>query len=393
MSHSYQGLTRRVLHWGGNDALTFLLDVVFADYADDAAPITSPIVGRVGELAITDTGNLLSITSGVLVASSNPGFNEGFGKFTSSHVPTAGDAIYAARSGSLAAVFAAAYYDASGGNNVRDNLAVLFDGTGWRAYFGLSSDLVSAGLNQTPVEVVLVARNPGYYAFFRDSGGDWYLVWVNDHQDSDTADPLVAVFHPSTTGITKARVADLPANGYTIFGSSYGYAKVNASPGVSGTEYSALADAHIRQTITAPSSLAGEAGIKFRKQDANNYWYAYFDSAGAFKLDKYVSGSPDGSSPYINVAGVIAAGETGTIYPIFNGTNIDIYTIISGAAPNKQGGTITDSSYTAQSVCEPYATAAWVSGGGSLGRLEAYAYTVSDEATGEALAALNALST
>ncbi|MBK9053302.1 MAG: hypothetical protein IPL78_21105, partial [Chloroflexi bacterium] len=41
------------------------------------------------------------------------------------------------------------------------------------------------------------------------------------------------------------------------------------------TDYTSQANAIIDQAVTAPGTLAGEAGYWFRKQDANNGYKAY----------------------------------------------------------------------------------------------------------------------
>jgi len=166
----------------------------------------------------------------------------------------------------------------------------------------------------------------------------------------------------------------------------YGITDVHATPGVSGTDYTGTADGIYDLIVTAPASLAGDAGLRFRKQDASNYWVAYFDSAGAFKVDKYVAGVPDGSSPYVNVASVITGGATRTIRAISDGTALKFYTL-SGATWTQRGGTVTDSTYTAQTTLTPYAAAAWTSGGGSLGQLDSFPRTLS----GAALSALDSV--
>ncbi|MBK9053343.1 MAG: hypothetical protein IPL78_21315 [Chloroflexi bacterium] len=163
----------------------------------------------------------------------------------------------------------------------------------------------------------------------------------------------------------------------------YGVADVHATPAVSSTDYTSQANAIIDQAVTAPGTLAGEAGYWFRKQDANNGYKAYFDSAGAFLVDRHVAGTP---TNVVSVAGVITGSGTRTIRVIADGTALRFYTL-SGTAWTQRGGTITDSSFSSQTTITPFADGSWTGGGGSIGQLDSWPRTLS----GAALAALEAV--
>src|SRR5690606_33407092 len=119
------------------------------------------------------------------------------------------------------------------------------------------------------------------------------------------------------------------------------------------------------------------------KQDSNNGYRAYFNSAGAFKCDRYVAGTP---TNVVNVAGVITGSGTRTIRVITDGTALRFYTL-SGTAWTQRGSTITDSNFSSQTTITPLADGSWSGGGGSIGQLDAWPRTLS----GAALAALNAV--
>lgn len=144
---------------------------------------------------------------------------------------------------------------------------------------------------------------------------------------------------------------------------------------VSESEYTATADGIFDLTLTAPSPLSGEPGLVFRKQDSDNYWYAYFSSSGAFKVVKVVGGTADGSSPYVDESSVIGAGETRTIRVIADGANLTFWTA-DGATWTQQGSTVTDSSLTSQTTLMPYSDTGW-----TLGKLEAWKRTIDGDAS------------
>lgn len=216
-------------------------------------------------------------------------------------------------------------------------------------------------------------------------GIDWELYWVGENTQNLTT--LYASVG-AANGDCKAElmgVISLPSNGYDVW-AGQAMAKVNASPAVASTTYTGYANALAYQKITAPAVLAGSAGIKVRATDDNNCWHAYFDDAGAFKVDKLVANSPDGSSPYVNEAAVIAGGETKTIGVIQDGTTLRFF-----VDTDQQGSDQADSTYQANSAAIPVADASWTGGGGSLGNLKIYPRDAADEATGAAQTSLAAI--
>lgn len=245
-----------------------------------------------------------------------------------------------------------------------------------------------SGLWSNGDDLVMVLRTSGGVLL----KGDGTLLWV---WTTGGGSPVYAMFagvlganqalldYVSVARLPGAADDAVPGNGYSVWGDDYGIAKVNASPAVADTDYSGYTDALIYQTITAPAALAGEAGFWFRRQDANNGYKLYFDSAGALKVEKYVGGSLD-STP-INSAGSISAGAAVRVSVVQDGTGVTVY------VDNTSKGTITDSSFSAQSTVRPFADASWTGGGGALGRLEVYPRDINDEPTGEAVAAINAM--
>lgn len=150
------------------------------------------------------------------------------------------------------------------------------------------------------------------------------------------------------------------------FDTDTGIASVAVDTPVSGTAYTATANAIHDLTVTAPNPLTGECALEYRVTDDDNKWRAYFNDSGAFRLDSVLAGTPTNR---INVAGAIAAGDTRTMRVITNSTLHDAYTY-SGAVPTKRGGQITLAHQDAAAAIKPVAGAGWV-----LGALHSYPTT------------------
>lgn len=361
-----------------DSGVTYLLRDEFT--TDAAAPLLSPRTCEPGPgtLTIVDTRSELSISSGKLslnntaVTGGNPGLW--------------GGAL--SRQAGLATI--TQFAETHAGTSVRfgfdTNLTGLLDdanlyanNTTLRA--GIGTQDIPVGALTSSADYVAGAVLRGTGAFILIKGGafsDWTLVWVATNGSAATVYPAIAtVFRTATCDYM--RVSQFPAPWTT----DYGIADVHATPSVSGTDYAGQASAIIDQVVTAPASLAGEAGYWFRKQDSSNGYKAYFDSAGAFRCDCYVAGTP---TNVVNVAGVITGSGTRTIRVIADGTSLRFYTL-SGTTWTQRGGTITDSNFSGQTTITPFADASWTGGGGSIGQLDSWPRTLS----GAALAALNAV--
>jgi hypothetical protein len=235
---------------------------------------------------------------------------------------------------------------------------------------GANAILSTASAFDVPHEYFFITRSPGgIFAFRANGSSDIKVEWIGT---SNTATSAYFTWMSATNGTAgKKQITDYVRSAQlgAPWSDNYGVCDVHATPGVSGTDYAGQANAIIDQAVTAPASLAGEAGVWFRKQDASNGYYAYFDSAGAFRCDRYVAGTP---TNVVNVAGVITGSGTRTIRVIADGTALRFYTL-SGTAWTQRGSTIT-----------PFADSSWTGGGGSVGQLDAWPRTLS----GAALAAL-----
>lgn len=155
-----------------------------------------------------------------------------------------------------------------------------------------------------------------------------------------------------TTSSTSSRTHDFMRVRDTALSEADGL--VQAAP-VSGTLYTASADLLAEATFTAPDPLANTAELRFRVQDDQNYWTAYFNAAGAFRVDSVSGGS---ATNRINVAGVMAAGGTRTIRVATNGSLISAFTK-SGATWTRQGSTINVSHLNTQTNVAVVLGAGW----------------------------------
>lgn len=169
---------------------------------------------------------------------------------------------------------------------------------------------------------VLIGSAGSY--LFQEISGVWTLLWFTPFGNTAT---LRAAFGSFNTGY-KVRHARRRQLG-TPWDADYGIATVNIASPAHLTEYTATADAIHRLTITAPGSLANECGFRYRIQDASNYWRAYFNASGAFRIDSVNAGV---ATNRLNVAGAITAGQTRDIQIVVDGSDHTGYTSNTGPA-------------------------------------------------------------
>jgi hypothetical protein len=172
----------------------------------------------------------------------------------------------------------------------------------------------------TEYTFAFVVRATGGYLLVK--GGaltNWTLIWTFNNNATATMYAMLSAFSHTAFSQEYLRITTLAG----IFASEYGPASVNVASPSSLAEYTATADQIVELTITAPGVLANEAGIRYRITDANNYWRAYFNSSGAFRVDSVSAGV---ATNRINVAGVIAGAGTVTIRVVCEGSLHDAYT-------------------------------------------------------------------
>lgn len=325
--------------------VTYLLDVVFADYADDPAPVASPIVGRSGQLTVVENDGSFSITSGKLAftAQSTPVFGDQGFKGDTAFVRNAGLVFFTTLTATTVIANNRGYYGFAQDGNLNTtsltsssmyalNSAGIAGGIDAR--IGSSTNLnVGTYTISTEYQYAIVVNHRGAFHFIK--GGvltDWTLLWK---ASTNTTTPV----YPSFINYLLAgsfglwRVALLPTNttypvpalgtrdlDLSTPGTGTGTSSI-ASP-AAGNTFVHTADTLIEFTLTTmPSS--GNIDIRFRKQDGSNYWYLRITAAGALSL---IEVHP-GIDVRATAAGVLSGGEkitlkvnNETITGYYNGT-------------------------------------------------------------------------
>jgi len=176
-----------------------------------------------------------------------------------------------------------------------------------------ASDLYEVNL---AYKIALVLRDNG--VFYLVKGGaflDWTLSWVSNAGMTSPVYPIISWYN-SVTSTDAVHVAQLgmPWN------NDYGIVTQRLSGArLAGDAFTHEANALIEFVVaTVPS--AGQIELRFRIQDATNYWQVTVDSAGNLDLDEVVAGvvTQRGTS-----AAVIVNGDRIVIQ--MHGTNVKIF--------------------------------------------------------------------
>jgi hypothetical protein len=135
---------------------------------------------------------------------------------------------------------------------------------------------------------------------------DWTLLW------SAVNNPMHATANYAGAGSiassTDTRTHDFMRIRDTSLGDNL--ESINLASPASDTLYTGTADAMIDVTFTAPNPLANTAELRFRVLDDQNYWTAYFNASGQFRIDTVSAGV---ATNRLNINSAIAAGETRSI--------------------------------------------------------------------------------
>lgn len=346
-----------------NHGFSYLLRAEF-NTPYTAGTIPNPLPVEVGNLTLTDTGNVSSISGGAWgYSSANPTIGS-IGFQAAAEVRVIGKTIKT-RFSALTAFPTATTWLAwwrnmnlnySGGNNISHGFYTqngdirIIENSG-----ALSLNPAITLSTDTVYDVAISLKSIG--AFYWIKGGafiDWTLIWSGTTDNTVNPYPTLA---PANGGANASvsyeyfRATQLGG----AFATDNGIATLNIASPISGQSYVATADQILDIDVSAPGTLANFAGIKFNVQDANNYWIAYFDNNGAFKVDTIIAGV---TANRINVAGVIAGGQTRTIRVISSGSLRNAYTL-SGTTWTKRGAQLNINHTNAAVNVEPIAGAGW----------------------------------
>lgn len=348
-----------------NFALTNLVLYLLRDEftTTEAAPMVTPrnCEPGPGQLTLTDGSNRLSIASSKLT------WGDAASAFTDprvvgpSTVRTAGRVLLGQFNLSKEMVIGWANGATGGLNgNIR---AFYVNGTALQALF-IGGNQIGVGTVSTGTDyaVANVLQSGGAGLFIKGGAfSGWSLVWASQEGTTTPVFPVIEIAGTTVTTRTNEylRMRDLPAAFATLEMLSV------ASP-ASGTSYTGVADGTFELQVTAPTPLANSAELRFRVQDATNYWTAYFAADGSFNVDSVVSGTPTNR---ITAAAVIAAGQTRTIHARAVGTLLDTYTL-SGTSWTKRGAQVNQNILVTQTTVVPVLTGAW-----TMANLKAWNYT------------------
>lgn len=341
----------------GNPSSTLIPVTVFVAYFLDKFNGGSWPAGSgtrtsdIGELTVIDSAASLALGSGKISHNAAVGFQN----------PAFYDAATRSRTKGLAALLrnfnisARALVRWTESARINSLISAEIGGNNSVSINGENIPSVLGTVNGSAYDVLLVMDTNGAYVYLRAAGeGDYKLKW-RDNQGTTT--PL-RLEYAAISGAGNREMDELiimlDSNDILINPSQ------NVASPVSGETYSGTPSAIIEMTL-AVVTMSDACGFKFRVADANNYWYAYFDAAGAFKVDRIINGSPDGGSPYVNVAGVQANGGTRRIRVRADGSSLDFYTKSAAGAGTwtKRGGTISDLLLSAYSDIIPVAGATY----------------------------------
>lgn len=291
--------TPTVLAGGGIKISYTLADTFTTDKSAGAVHNTACEPGP-GTRTVVDTGNLLSLSSGSAVIAGMT-------------VSTSDPRLYigeVTRSAGIA-MGAVLRYAASGGRAL-----IGFGQTAAPTLerFSMASSLLSANnvfigpaAHETDYTISIILRSTG--AFYIVSGGEFgsshRLVRVTSSDNTATLYPAVSVSSSnSASSCSEMKVAQLGGPWLD----TYGPGALHTSGAVAAsTSFTHEANFFASFTLTNNGS-AGDTVIKFRMQDATNYWKLTIGNDGAADLSEVVAGSA--TSRGTAAAGVFADGET-----------------------------------------------------------------------------------
>lgn len=167
-----------------------------------------------------------------------------------------------------------------------------------------------------PVAFAIAANATGYDYYI--CGGEWNEWTLLFRGLSDSTATLYEAVGTNSATYDVGLVETFVANGLNAGDLA------QASP-VNATSYSGFADGFHTLTLTAPGTISAEAGLIWSYTDANNYFRAYFNTSGAFLVEKIIGGSR--TELLAAVAGVIATSATRTIAVRKEADVMRVYTV------------------------------------------------------------------
>jgi hypothetical protein len=321
---------------------------------DAVAPLTSPRNAEPGPGALTLVQTIanFSVSGGALqyVVPGVPGWNTySFSERTTPYARVAGRALLV--SDSIATLGAGSGRVIGWGSTAAPTISsaqhmVQIIATGILAYDGtLATTLQSASTTTYPIAIVL--RVTGAFIFVKLSG-TWTLMFIFVNVSTT---PMFPTFNNNNGagGLDYFRVRDLGG----AFSTDNGIATVDQASPATGTTFAGTANliADLSFTLGAGSASLVGAELRYRYQDASNYWTAYIkrnagNTAWDFFLDSVAAGTPT------NRTTVTGAGTPDMVRIIADGNNHDCYTK-AGSTWTKRGSTVSNASLNTQTTVSP----------------------------------------
>jgi hypothetical protein len=277
-----------------------------------------------GTRIVTDTLSCMSLAGGNVNATNRNGANDPGIRYSETAARATGLAMIVRPIIPTAGNWHAAPY-VSGGT-------YLYGGVAWTTsalnyYHGAQVNILSGLSSGQNIWAAIVLRPTGKYIFGKEIGGDWIVGFVDNY---DTVDPChfkhgVFTSAPNCDVLADCRVAQLS----TPFDSDFGIATDHLSGArTAGDTFTHEADAWLQFVVqTLPS--AGQIEVRFRVQDASNYWQVTVDSAGDVDLDEVVAGAPTQRG---TKAGTVANGHRVSVRMVDD--QINVYSQNAGSPGN-----------------------------------------------------------
>jgi hypothetical protein len=307
-----------------SNRFSYLLHATFSGAI--AAPLPASLSVDVGgSLTINDTGNLLSVSGGRLIAAG----------LTASGNPRAMYAAGFARIAGRALLFTFRGTLGSGGNNARHSLGWYTSATPTaQPYYGPGDVAGVAGMyidgsgavaslfaDNTDYDAVLDLRATGAFLLSRPTASDgaYTLHYVSATGSQATMYPgMTSRATDNKVQIDNLRVADLaPIDGR--FAGEYGLATNRHLTPAAATTTASTADALIEFTFTFATAISE---IHVRRTDANNHWIVRVTATGFLQLIENNAGVQTVRG---SLGGLYSGTSTYRVVVVQSGTTITCY--------------------------------------------------------------------
>lgn len=330
--------------------ITYFLRVEFS--TDDAAPLTDPYIGEVGDIKPTQTNGNLSVASGLLsVPAAAPAAFNVVGYYCRSASAggfsrTGGRAFFVEKTISTATYHVMGWHNAANINLGAGTPFAYFRNAATPSIYENTNILAIPYSETTGTSYIncFIAR-PTVGGFMLAKGGaqsSWSLLWVSENGNSAT---LYPAFDNRDNIMTHDYIRGwlLPAP----FDTDDGIATFTDSTLASGDAFTGTADGHHKFFFTlngAPSANDEGAVLEFRRVTTDECFRAKVkrnagNTAWDFHVRSVTGGVESTPAGWTDVTGVSTPNE---IYVIASGNSLYFYTGASGVH-TKRGATLTNS--------------------------------------------------